>query len=195
MGNGPGTIAIPGSEAQRSQSMRCCATLQSPKLGGLLANSLVYRYITIETADGLSGEEGTFNICTFWLVEALTGAGRFEPARLEDARLMFERMLGFANHVGLYAEEIGHCGESLGNFPQRSRIWRSSARRSISIAHSVPGLDLSAASPAIIEILHLARTSRRRSSPGTGAIRFRCPRWASGNGKWGISPWRKDLTR
>ncbi len=83
-----------------------------------MANSLVYRYNTIETADGLSGEEGTFNICTFWLVEALTRAGRFEPARLEDARLMFERMLGFANHVGLHAEEIGHSGESLGNFPQ-----------------------------------------------------------------------------
>ena len=98
--------------------MRCCATLQSPKLAGLLANSLVYRYNTIETADGLGGEEGTFNICTFWLVEALTRAGRFEPARLEGARLMFERMLGFANHGGLYAEEIGHCGESLGNFPQ-----------------------------------------------------------------------------
>ena len=94
------------------------ATLQSPKVGGLLANSLVYRYNTIETADGLSGEEGTFNICTFWLVEALTRAGRFEPARLEDARLMFERMLGFANHVGLYGEEIGHSGEGLGNFPQ-----------------------------------------------------------------------------
>ena len=94
------------------------ATLQSPKVGGLLANSLVYRYNTIETSDGLSGEEGTFNICTFWLVEALTRAGRFEPARLEDARLMFERMLGFANHVGLYAEEIGHSGEGLGNFPQ-----------------------------------------------------------------------------
>src|SRR5262249_37634180 len=68
--------------------------------------------------DGLSGEEGTFNICTFWLVEALTRAGRHDRSRLEEARLIFERMLGFANHVGLYAEETGHRGEALGHFPQ-----------------------------------------------------------------------------
>src|SRR3712207_7306186 len=59
------------------------------------------------------GEEGTFNLCTFWLVEALTRAGR-----LEEARLIFEQMLGYANHLGLYAEEIGPNGEALGNFPQ-----------------------------------------------------------------------------
>ncbi len=94
------------------------ATLRRPEQGGLVSNSLVYRYNIGETADGLSGEEGTFNICTFWLVEALTRAGRFDNARLEEARLMFERMLGFANHVGLYAEETGHSGEALGNFPQ-----------------------------------------------------------------------------
>src|SRR5262249_11840237 len=62
--------------------------------------------------------EGTFNICTFWLVEALTRAGRHDRSRLEEARLIFERMLGFANHLGLYAEETGHRGEALGNFPQ-----------------------------------------------------------------------------
>jgi GH15 family glucan-1,4-alpha-glucosidase len=94
------------------------ATLLPPEKGGLTANSLVYRYNVEETADGLAGEEGTFNICTFWLVEALTRAGRHDPSRLEEARLIFERMLGFANHVGLYAEETGHHGESLGNFPQ-----------------------------------------------------------------------------
>ncbi len=94
------------------------ATLQPPERGGLLANNLVYRYNVEETSDGLMGEEGTFNICTFWLVEALTRAGRFEVQRLEEGRLMFERMLGFANHVGLYAEETGHSGEALGNFPQ-----------------------------------------------------------------------------
>ena len=66
-----------------------------------------------ETEDGLQGEEGTFNICTFWLVEALTRAGR-----VDEARLTFEQMLGYANHVGLYAEETGHHGEGLGNFPQ-----------------------------------------------------------------------------
>jgi GH15 family glucan-1,4-alpha-glucosidase len=94
------------------------AILMPPEKGGLVANNLVYRYNTSETADGLSGDEGTFNICTFWLVEALTRAGHFNPALLEEARLMFERMLGFANHVGLYAEETGNSGESLGNFPQ-----------------------------------------------------------------------------
>jgi len=94
------------------------ATLKPPEKGGLVANNLVYRYNIESAADGITGEEGTFNICTFWLVEALTRAGHFHPERLEDARLMFERMLGFANHVGLYAEQTGHSGESLGNFPQ-----------------------------------------------------------------------------
>ncbi|MCG8544947.1 MAG: glycoside hydrolase family 15 protein [Alphaproteobacteria bacterium] len=94
------------------------ATLQPPEKGGLTANSLVYRYNVEETKDGLDGEEGTFNICTFWLVEALTRAGLHDRARLEEGRLIFERMLGFANHVGLYAEETGPHGEGLGNFPQ-----------------------------------------------------------------------------
>jgi GH15 family glucan-1,4-alpha-glucosidase len=91
---------------------------RSPAQGGLVSNSLVYRYDVTRSADGLSGEEGTFNICTFWLVEALTRAGRADRARLDEARLMFERMLGYANHLGLYAEETGPSGEALGNFPQ-----------------------------------------------------------------------------
>jgi GH15 family glucan-1,4-alpha-glucosidase len=91
---------------------------RSPSKGGLVSNSLVYRYNTSETADGLAGDEGTFNLCTFWLVEALTRAGRTDPARLDEARLVFEKMLGYANHLGLYAEETGHSGEALGNFPQ-----------------------------------------------------------------------------
>ena len=94
------------------------AVMQPPEKGGLVANNLVYRYDVERSRDGLSGREGTFNICTFWLVEALTRAGRFDPARLDEARLMFERMLGFANHLGLYAEEIAANGEGLGNFPQ-----------------------------------------------------------------------------
>jgi len=93
-------------------------TNKVPEQGGLVANSLVYRYNVSETVDGLRGHEGTFNICTFWLVEAMTRAGRVEPERLERARLLFEQMLGYANHLGLYAEEIGHHGEALGNFPQ-----------------------------------------------------------------------------
>jgi len=94
------------------------ATLRAPDDGGLVANSLVYRYNVEETKDGLKGEEGTFNICTFWLVEALTRAGRTDPRHLERARLIFEEMLGYANHLGLYAEETGPSGEALGNFPQ-----------------------------------------------------------------------------
>ena len=89
-----------------------------PSQGGLVSTSLVYRYDVSKTPDGLKGKEGTFNICTFWLVEALTRAGRVDPARLDDARLMFEQMLGHANHLGLYAEETGPTGEALGNFPQ-----------------------------------------------------------------------------
>ena len=80
----------------------------------LVSDSLVYRYQIGEGAsDGLAGEEGTFSMCTFWLVEALTRAGR-----LDEARLMFEKMLTYANHLGLYSEEIGPRGEALGNFPQ-----------------------------------------------------------------------------
>ena len=63
--------------------------------------------------DGIEGEEGTFSICSFWYVEALARAGR-----LEEARLAFEKMLTYANHLGLFSEEIGPTGEQLGNFPQ-----------------------------------------------------------------------------
>ena len=94
------------------------ATMRPPEKGGLVANSLVYRYNIHETADGLLGEEGTFNVCTFWLVEALTRTGRTDRQALNKARLIFEEMLGYANHLGLYAEETGRSGEALGNFPQ-----------------------------------------------------------------------------
>ncbi len=93
-------------------------TLKTPENGGLVSNSLVYRYDISKTDDGLSGEEGTFNICSFWLVEALTRAGRTDERTLEQARLVFEKMTGYANHLGLYAEETGPTGEALGNFPQ-----------------------------------------------------------------------------
>jgi pentatricopeptide repeat protein len=86
---------------------------RSPKDGGLVSNGLVHRYDVEKSADSLEGDEGTFSLCTFWLVEALTRAGR-----LDEARLIFEQMLSYANHVGLYAEEIGPSGEALGNFPQ-----------------------------------------------------------------------------
>lgn len=78
----------------------------------LVSDSLVHRY-AITGHDGLDGDEGTFNLCSFWYVDALTRAGR-----LKEARMVFEKMLTYANHVGLYAEEIGSSGEALGNFPQ-----------------------------------------------------------------------------
>ena len=79
----------------------------------LVSDSLVHRYDPTARPDGLIGSEGTFSICSFWYVEALARAGR-----LEEARLAFEKMLTYANHVGLFAEEIGPTGEQLGNFPQ-----------------------------------------------------------------------------
>jgi GH15 family glucan-1,4-alpha-glucosidase len=79
----------------------------------LVSDSLVYRYDVEASPDGLAGEEATFSLCSFWWVEALARAGR-----LDDARLAFEKMLSYANHVGLYSEEIGPTGEQLGNFPQ-----------------------------------------------------------------------------
>jgi GH15 family glucan-1,4-alpha-glucosidase len=79
----------------------------------LVSDSLVYRYNTEASPDGLVGQEGTFSICTFWYVEAMARAGH-----LDEARLIFEKMLTYGNHLGLYAEEIGPTGEQLGNFPQ-----------------------------------------------------------------------------
>jgi GH15 family glucan-1,4-alpha-glucosidase len=78
----------------------------------LVTDSLVHRYRT-DGSDGFDEPEGTFNLCSFWYVEALTRAGR-----IDQARHTFEKMLTYANHLGLYSEEIGPSGEALGNFPQ-----------------------------------------------------------------------------
>ncbi len=81
----------------------------------LTDDSLVYRYSTHGGAetDGLDGIEGTFNMCSFWYIECLARAGD-----IEQARFLFDKMLGYANHLGLFAEETGVAGEQLGNFPQ-----------------------------------------------------------------------------
>ncbi len=80
----------------------------------LTSDSLVHRYNPKRAADdGLGSVEGTFSACSFWMAEALARAGR-----VDDARLMLEKMMTYSNHVGLFAEEIGPCGEALGNYPQ-----------------------------------------------------------------------------
>jgi GH15 family glucan-1,4-alpha-glucosidase len=80
----------------------------------LVEDSLVFRYrVGNSVPDGLQGDEGTFSMCSFWYVECLARLGD-----LEKSRYYFEKMLGYANHVGLYSEEVGPCGEALGNFPQ-----------------------------------------------------------------------------
>ncbi|MDR0360189.1 MAG: glycoside hydrolase family 15 protein [bacterium] len=79
----------------------------------LVSDSLVYRYNPSASPDGLRGSEGTFSMCTFWYVDALARSGR-----LDDARLVFEKMLTYASPVGLFSEEVGPTGEQIGNFPQ-----------------------------------------------------------------------------
>jgi GH15 family glucan-1,4-alpha-glucosidase len=79
----------------------------------LVSDSLVYRYNPSASPDGLRGSEGTFSLCTFWYVDALARSGR-----LDQAELTFLKMQTYANHLGLYSEEIGLTGEQLGNFPQ-----------------------------------------------------------------------------
>ncbi|HZW38720.1 MAG TPA: glycoside hydrolase family 15 protein [Ignavibacteriaceae bacterium] len=80
----------------------------------LVSDSLVYRYRHEDAAyDGLKHGEGTFSMCTFWYIECLSRSGQ-----LQKARLYFEKMIGYANHLGLYAEQLGFRGEHLGNFPQ-----------------------------------------------------------------------------
>ena len=79
----------------------------------LVEESLVYRYHNDQSDDGLDGTEGTFNICSFWYIECLARSGE-----VKKARLLFEKFLGYANHLGLYSEELGPYGQQLGNFPQ-----------------------------------------------------------------------------
>ncbi len=107
----------------------------------LSADGFVYRYVT-DGVDGLSGEEATFAICSFWLVECLARAGE-----QERARELFERLLGFCNDVGLLAEEIDpHSGELIGNFPQAfSHLGLIQA----AIALDLPAESMTAQAPAL----------------------------------------------
>ncbi|MBF9068873.1 glycoside hydrolase family 15 protein [Streptacidiphilus fuscans] len=105
-------LLMPLSGFVSSRDRRWLATLDA--MGEeLVSDSLVYRYNPEASPDGLRGSEGTFSLCSFLYVNALARAGR-----LDEARYAFEKMLTYANHVGLFAEEIGPTGEQLGNFPQ-----------------------------------------------------------------------------
>jgi GH15 family glucan-1,4-alpha-glucosidase len=107
------TLLMPLMRFVSGTDPRMVATLEQIRLQ-LAEDSLVLRYEIGKAArDGLPGHEGFFTACSFWLVEAMAGAGQ-----VEEAQLLFEKMLSFANHLGLYSEEISPRGELLGNFPQ-----------------------------------------------------------------------------
>ena len=90
-----------------------CSTMKAIE-SQLVEDTLVHRYEAERTrVDGLPGGEGSFTACSFWYIECLARAGA-----LEKAQLLFEKLLGYANHLGLYSEQIGPSGQLLGNFPQ-----------------------------------------------------------------------------
>lgn len=88
------------------------AIMRPVSQGGLFCDGMVYRYAE-STDDGLNSREGTFNVCTLWLIEALARMGRVQPAHW-----LFEKMLSRASHLNLFSEEMSISGEQLGNFPQ-----------------------------------------------------------------------------
>jgi GH15 family glucan-1,4-alpha-glucosidase len=107
------TLMMPLARFIGPTDPRWLSTLRAIE-GHLVEDSLVHRYHIGESfPDGLEGREGTFGMCSFWYAECLSRAGD-----VRQARLTFEKMLGYANHLGLYAEELGARGEHLGNFPQ-----------------------------------------------------------------------------
>ncbi|HEX4541397.1 MAG TPA: glycoside hydrolase family 15 protein [Acidimicrobiales bacterium] len=132
----------------------------------LVTDSLVYRYNPSASPDGLEGSEGTFSLCSFFYVDALTRAGR-----LEEAQYAFEKMLTYANHVGLYSEEIDPSGRQIGNFPQ--------AFTHLALIRAAIDLDaaLNAGSGSVFQLpggiglptaLNLAAGQIRQTQEGTG---------------------------
>lgn len=107
-----GVLLMPMVKFVAPNDPRFVSTLQVVE-ERLVSDSLVFRYDLGHATDGLDGTEGTFSLCSFWYVEALTRLGR-----LDDARLALEKMFTYANHLGLYGEQVGLTGEQLGNFPQ-----------------------------------------------------------------------------
>jgi GH15 family glucan-1,4-alpha-glucosidase len=111
MAMGAGNLLMPLTGFISPVDPRWLSTLQAIR-DDLVDDSLVYRYKTEQAPDGLRGKEGTFNVCSFWYVEALARSGD-----LEQARLLFEKILGYASDLGLYSEQLSPRGEQLGNFP------------------------------------------------------------------------------
>jgi GH15 family glucan-1,4-alpha-glucosidase len=100
---------------QRPLAKRDRGSGRSP---GLMADFVVHRYNTDTVDDGVGGSEGGFNMCSFWLVEALSRAGRSDRRCIDRARLLFERLISHASPTGLFAEQFGDHNEALGNYPQ-----------------------------------------------------------------------------
>ncbi|MGB5928045.1 MAG: glycoside hydrolase family 15 protein, partial [Cyclobacteriaceae bacterium] len=106
-------LLLPLVRYMSSSEPRWVSTIEKIK-EELISEPLVYRYKVEGTeTDGLEGDEGTFSICSFWYVECQARMGK-----LDDAILNFEKMLGYANHLGLFSEQLGLDGSQLGNFPQ-----------------------------------------------------------------------------
>jgi GH15 family glucan-1,4-alpha-glucosidase len=107
------TLLMPMLKFISPTDPRFLSTLQAIE-ADLVEDAHVFRYRVGEgVTDGLEGGEGAFTTCSFWYAEALARAGD-----VQKARFVFEKMLGYANHVGLFAEETGLHGEHLGNYPQ-----------------------------------------------------------------------------
>ncbi|GAA5903769.1 hypothetical protein JCM6882_003413 [Rhodosporidiobolus microsporus] len=95
------------------------AIMRPKDRGGLVENNLAYRYDTDKVDDGTGGgEEGSFSMCTLWLIEALARAGQHDKKYLSQATIILEDFIGYTNHLGLLSEEISKGGEALGNMPQ-----------------------------------------------------------------------------
>lgn len=112
----PLVFFIPASDPRFLRTMD--KILLSPEKGGLTDTQLVYRYDTSKSHDGVGGHEGAFSMCTFWLCEAMTRGGIYEKKYLDKAVSIFENILSYSNHLGMFSEEIARTGEQLGNTPQ-----------------------------------------------------------------------------
>lgn len=109
---GAGNLLMPLTRFVSPRDPRWLSTMRAIH-HDLVDDTLMYRYRVDQAPDGLRGYEGTFNMCSFWYIEAVSRSG--DTAR---ARLLFEKLFGYANELGLYSEQLGQRGDHLGNFPQ-----------------------------------------------------------------------------